>query len=113
MAAVSIQPPAPTCMSLSTSCRITEKFGAVCKQSQKFDTNSMKILSHGLGEDEIQGFLKTYKNSLLISCHKGKPAYRVETGKKRELYCFVASTPHSNRGRSLLVLPYSLLSACS
>lgn len=44
----------------------------------------MKILSHRLGEDEIHGFLKTYKNSFLISCYKGKPAQRVETGKKKK-----------------------------
>ncbi|XP_017321378.1 protein mono-ADP-ribosyltransferase PARP12 isoform X2 [Ictalurus punctatus] len=57
------------------------KFGTACKRAHNFDTNSMKILSHRLGEDEIHGFLKTYKNSFLISCYKGKPAQRVETVK--------------------------------
>ncbi|KAG7333378.1 hypothetical protein KOW79_003513 [Hemibagrus wyckioides] len=57
------------------------KFGDSCKRAHKFDTNSMKILKHGLGEDESNGFLKTYKNRFLISCHAGKPAQRVETVK--------------------------------
>ncbi|XP_047678406.1 protein mono-ADP-ribosyltransferase PARP12-like isoform X1 [Tachysurus fulvidraco] len=68
------------------------KFGASCKRAHKFDTNTMKILKRGLGEDESNGFPKTYKHSFLISCHKGKPAQKVETVKP------VMSTKQLNSG---------------
>ncbi|KAK3570492.1 hypothetical protein QTP86_020073 [Hemibagrus guttatus] len=91
MAAVNIQHPAPTCMCqhyLQDNC----KFGDSCKRAHKFDTNSMKILKHGLDEDGSNGFLKTYKNRFLISSHTGKPTPRVETVKP------AVSTMQSNSG---------------
>ncbi|XP_062860331.1 protein mono-ADP-ribosyltransferase PARP12-like [Trichomycterus rosablanca] len=55
------------------------KFGTKCKRAHNFDTNSLKVLRHGISEDNIQEFLKTYKNKYLITCHKDKPARRTQT----------------------------------
>ncbi|XP_036441093.1 protein mono-ADP-ribosyltransferase PARP12-like [Colossoma macropomum] len=51
------------------------KFGADCKRAHSFDAAAMKILNdRGFSRENISNLNKIYKNKLLISSYKEKPA---------------------------------------